>query len=30
MVRINVVAVFGASVLAFVIGGLWYKPAPLR
>ena len=26
MVRINLVAVFGAAVLAFVIGGLWYSP----
>ena len=26
MVRINLMAVFGAAVLAFVIGGLWYSP----
>ena len=26
MVRINLVAVLGAAVLAFVIGGLWYSP----
>ena len=26
MARINLVAVLGAAVLAFVIGGLWYSP----
>jgi Protein of unknown function (DUF1761) len=26
MVRISLVAVLGAAVLAFVIGGLWYSP----
>lgn len=26
MLRINVVAVLGAGVLAFVVGGLWYSP----
>jgi len=26
MLRINLVAVFGAAVLAFVVGGLWYSP----
>ena len=26
MVRVNLVAVLGAAVLAFVIGGLWYSP----
>ncbi len=26
MLRINLIAAFGAAVLAFVIGGLWYSP----